>query len=108
MCLERRDAYGGGSIMVWAGITDIHKTDVVFVDGRLTGVRNRDEILNRYVVPFIQRHGEILQQDNVLPWPALSADMSPKEHLWDVLGRQLRQRCQQPRTLKRTSPGLSP
>ena len=99
MCLERRDAYGGGSIMIWAGITATHKTDVVFVDGRLNGVRNRDEILNRYVAPFIQRHGGILQQDNVLPWPTLSADMSPIEHLWDVLGRQLRQRCQQPWTL---------
>ena len=43
------------------GITATHKTDVVFVDGRLTGVRNREEILNRYVVPFIQRHGGILQ-----------------------------------------------
>ena len=78
----------------------------MFVDGRLTGVRYRDEILKCHVVPFIQRHGGILQQDNalphvarvcndfsrrhninVLPWPALSADMTI-EHLLDVLGRR--------------------
>ena len=116
--VERRDAYGGGSVRIWAGITATDKTDVVFVDGRLIGVRYRDEILHRHVVPFIQHHGGILQQDNarpqiarvcndllrrqninVLPWPALSADMSPIEHLWDVLCRRSRQRRQQPRTL---------
>ena len=105
-CVERRDAFGGGSVTIWAGITATHKTDLVFVDGRFTGARYRDEILNRHVVPFIQRHGGILQHDNarphvarmctdflqtqninVLPWPALSADMSPVEHLWDMLGR---------------------
>ena len=24
-CVERRDTYGGGSIMIWAGITATHK-----------------------------------------------------------------------------------
>ena len=54
-CVERRDAYGSGSVMIW--ITATHKTDVVFVDGKLTDVRYRDGILNGHVVPFIQRHG---------------------------------------------------
>ena len=117
-CVERRDACGGGSIMIWAGINSRHKTDLVFINGRLTGVRYRDEILTRHVVPFIRRHGGVFQQDNarphvarvcidflqrqnidVLPWPALSADMSPIEHLWDMLGRRVRQRRQQPVTL---------
>ena len=117
-CVERRDAFGGGSVMIWAGINSRHKTDLVFINGRLTGVRYRDEILNRHVVPFIRRHGGVFQQDNarphvarvcidflqrqnidVLPWPALSADMSPIEHLWDMLGRRVRQRRQQPATL---------
>ena len=125
-CVEHRDAYGGGSVMIWVGITARHKTAVVFVDGRLTGVRYRDEILNRHVVPFIQRHGGVFQQDNarlhvapvcidflqrqnidVLPWPALSADMSPIEHLWDLLGRRVRQRRQQPRTLNELRQALA-
>ena len=66
-CVERRDAYGGGSVMIWAGINSRHKTDLVFINGRLTGVRYRDEILTRHVVPFIRRHGGVFQQDNARP-----------------------------------------
>ena len=106
------------AVMIWAGINSRHKIDLVFINGRLTGVRYRDEILTRHVVPFIRRHGGVFQQDNarphvarvcidflqrqnidVLPRPALSADMSPIEHLWNMLGRRVRQRRQQPATL---------
>ena len=66
-CVERRDAYGGGSVMIWAEINSRHKIDLVFINGRLTGVRYRDEILTRHVVPFIRRHGGVFQQDNARP-----------------------------------------
>ena len=36
---------------------------------------------------------------NVLPWPALSPDMSPIEHVWDLLGQRLRRRRAQPQNL---------
>ena len=29
---------------------------------------------------------------NVLPWPAVSSDMNPIEHIWDYLGRKVRAR----------------
>ena len=29
---------------------------------------------------------------NVLPWPAVSPDMNPIEHIWDYLGRKVRAR----------------
>ena len=29
---------------------------------------------------------------NVLPWPAVSQDMNPIEHIWDYLGRKVRAR----------------
>ena len=29
---------------------------------------------------------------NVLPWPAVSLDMYPIEHIWDYLGRKVRAR----------------
>ena len=125
-CCERCEAYGGGSVMIWTGITARHKTNVVFVDGTLTGVRYRDEILNRHVIPFIQRHDGVFQQKNArthvarvckdvlqrqnidfLPWPALSADMSPIEHLWDLLGRRVRQQRQQPRMLNELRQALA-
>ncbi|GBM20421.1 hypothetical protein AVEN_222120-1 [Araneus ventricosus] len=66
-----------------------------------------DEILTPVVLPMLLSHpGAIYQQDNaqphtarltqqclqgydVLPWPARSSDLSPIEHVWDVLGRQL-------------------
>ena len=63
-------------------------------------------------VPFLQRHGPaILMHDNarlhvaricrrfinrnnvkVLPWPAVSPDMNPIEHIWDYVGRKVRAR----------------
>ncbi|GBM14848.1 hypothetical protein AVEN_253182-1 [Araneus ventricosus] len=30
-----------------------------------------------------------LQCVDILPWPARSPDLSPIEHLWDIIGRQL-------------------
>ena len=63
-------------------------------------------------IPFLQRHGPaILMHDNamprvaricrqflnrnnvnVLPWPAVSPDMNPIEHIWDYFGRKVRAR----------------
>ncbi|GBO08347.1 hypothetical protein AVEN_229903-1 [Araneus ventricosus] len=36
-----------------------------------------------------------LQSVDMLPWPARSPDLSPIEHVWDIIGRQL-QRHPQP------------
>ena len=117
-CVERQDAFGGGSLMVWAGISYHHKTYLIFVDGNLNAQRYRDEILRPRVRPFIRRHGGRFYQDNarphvaricrdylaqenieVIPWPALSSDMAPIEHLWDCLDRRVCQRRHQPQTL---------
>ena len=39
----------------------------------------------RITMAFLGEHGV-----NVLPWPSYSPDMSPIEHLWDQLGRRIR------------------
>ena len=51
------------------GITAQHRTNVIIVEGNLTGVRCRDEIMEPVVVLFLRQHGPHLtfQQDNARP-----------------------------------------
>ena len=69
-------------------------------------MRYRDEIVQPYVIPFIQPQANnvtfqqdkarphvprvvcdyLTQQDvDLLPWPAVSPDRSPIEHVWDEM-----------------------
>ena len=80
------------------------------IEGNLTARHYIDKVLEPVVVPCFQNHADVTlyQQDNarphsarltsdflgqnnvqVLPWPAFSSDLSPKEHLWDQLGRRM-------------------
>ena len=111
-CLIERDRFGGGSVMVWGGIMGRSKTNLIVVQGNLSAQGYINQILQPEAVPFLQRHGPaILMHDNarpyvaricrqflnknnvnVLPWPAVSPDMNPIEHIWDYLGRKVRAR----------------
>ena len=103
--------------MVWGGISHGLKSQLVVIDGNLTAARYRDEILRPHVIPFLQQHNLTLQQDNARPQvaricqvflannnvqpldrPPYSLDLSPIEHLWDQLDRQVRQRQPPPAT----------
>lgn len=121
VCIEENDRYGGGgSVMVWGGITSAHKTDLVIVRNNLNSVKYRDDILDQHVRPFMTNHPGIteFQHDgatphtarictqylqahniNVMQWPSKSPDMSPIENLWDRLGRQVRNRNNPPQTI---------
>lgn len=124
-CVVERRLFGGDSIMVWGGITGNARTPLVVINGNLTGARYRDEILQAHVVPFVRQHAVTLQHDNarphvarvvtdfltqqnvnVLPWPAVSPDLSPIEHAWDEMERRLRQLPNQPVTLAELSRAL--
>ena len=98
--------------MVWGGIMGRRKTNLIVVLGNLDAQGYINLILQPEVVPFLQRHGPaILMHDNVrlhvaricrqflnrnnvnvLPWPAVSPDMNPIEHISDYLGRKVRAR----------------
>ena len=96
------------------------RTDLHVCQGRFTGVYYRDNVLAPYVIPFARRHdrGFVFQDDNAranrarvvtnylqrrnirtLPWPSMSPDLSPIERVWDILGKPVRRRISQPRTL---------
>ena len=96
--------------MVWGGIIGRRKTNLIVVQGNLNAQGYINLILQPEAVPFLHRHGPaILMHDNarphvaricrqflninnvnVLPWPAVSPDMNPNEHIWDYLGRKVR------------------
>ena len=86
------------------------RTDLVVVQGNLNAQRYVNR-LNNNLIPFMQNfgYGLTFQHDNarpytapvtanflaqnnvnVLPWPALSLDINPIEHIWDELGRRAR------------------
>ena len=111
-CLIERDRFGSESVMVWVGIMGRRKTNYIVVQGNLNAQGYINQILQPEAVPFLQRHGPaILMHDNerphvaricrqflnrnnvnVLPWPVVSPDMNPIEHIWDYLGRKVRAR----------------
>lgn len=124
VCVATHDRHGGGSVMVWAGISMQGRTDLHIVqNGTLTAVRYVNEILDVYVRPYAGAIGPefILMDDNARPhrarvtdeyleaaaiermdWPARSPDLNPIEHAWDMLQTAISARPVQPTTV----PGL--
>ena len=53
-CTLERDRFGGGgSIMVWGGVSQHHQTELVVIAGNLNAVRYREDILLPHVVTFL-------------------------------------------------------
>ena len=122
------DRYGGGSVMVWAGISLDGRTDLyVFPRGGITAVRYRDEVLEPIVRPYAGAIGDtfMLMQDNarahtarvsttflddeginVMNWPARSPDLNPIEHAWDMLSRRIGQRQHPPESVQSLTDAL--
>ena len=117
--VAEHDRFGGGSVMVWAGISAQGKTDLHVIDnGTLTALRYVNEILDVYVRPYADAVGEnfILMDDNArahraritdeqativrMEWPARSPDLNPIEHAWDMLQTAVSSRPLQPASVQ--------
>jgi hypothetical protein len=85
-CVLERNRFGGGSVMVWGGISHGLKSLLIVIAGNLTGIRYRDEILRLVAVPFVQQHHLIFQQDNTQPHVARVCQIFLANHNINPLG----------------------
>ncbi|GFW87692.1 transposable element Tcb2 transposase [Trichonephila clavipes] len=94
-------------VMVWRAIAYDSWSTLIVMRGTLKSQRYVDDILRPHVGPFLNDlPGAIFQQNNALPhtarvaqdflrhfltlpWPARSPNLSPVEHVWDQLKRQM-------------------
>ena len=119
-------AYGGGSLMVWGGISLNNKTDLIFIRENLTAERYV-EVVQNHIFPFAHEIGPdfVLMQDGtrartsrvttcfledsgiqVMDWPPRSPDLNRIELLWDLIGKRLHNRQHQPQTLQELEDAL--
>ncbi|GFV63951.1 transposable element Tcb1 transposase [Trichonephila clavipes] len=94
-------------VMVWEAIINNTRSPLVLIRGTMVAQRYVHGILQPHALSLMQRFsGAVLQQHNAwphtarvsqdclrtvttLPWCARSLDLSPIEHIWDHLGRQV-------------------
>ncbi|UYV79987.1 hypothetical protein LAZ67_18001328 [Cordylochernes scorpioides] len=94
-------------IMVWRAIAYDSRLPLLRIQGTMTAQRYVDDVLRPVTLPYLQGVPNALyQQDNarphtarisqqalqdvqMLPWPPYSPDLSPIEHVWDIIGRRL-------------------
>ena len=65
-CVYESDRFGGGTVMVWAGICHDGRTQLKIVQGTLHAVNCRDYILDPIVLPFLQQRNfdHVSEHDN--------------------------------------------
>ncbi|UYV75359.1 hypothetical protein LAZ67_12003626, partial [Cordylochernes scorpioides] len=94
-------------IMVWGAIAYDSRSPLLRIQGTMTAQRYVHDVLRPVTLPYLQGVPNALyQQDNtrphtarisqqalqdvqMLPWPPYSSDLSPIEHVWDIIGRRL-------------------
>ncbi|UYV82024.1 hypothetical protein LAZ67_21000486 [Cordylochernes scorpioides] len=75
-------------IMVWGAIAYDSRSPLLRIQGTMTAQRYVDDQDNAR--PHTARISQQALQDvQMLPWPPYSPDLSPIEHVWDIIGRRL-------------------
>lgn len=119
--LAQNVSFGGGSIMLWGGISWESRTELVEVNLRMNADWYIRNIIEEHVLPyagFIGYDNFVLMHDNArahaartviqylqdvgieaLDWPPMSPDANPIEHLWDILKRHIRARNPAPNSI---------
>lgn len=106
-CIRQRHTAPTPGLLVWGAISYHSRTQLVFVSGTLNSTWYIHNIIQPVVVPFVTSvNNGVFQHDNArphttratqhalrgvrqLPWPARSPDLSPIEHIWDMMGQRL-------------------
>ena len=78
--IAQHDRFGGGSVMIWAGIWGNGRTVALQIQGTLTTARYRDEVVLPIIVPTVHQHELILQQDNARPHVARVVMATMRNH----------------------------
>jgi len=85
--IRENDRWGGAHVMVWAGISHRHRTQLVFLEipGRGAGLTAQgyiDQVLRPVVLPFMQRRDGFQLQKTMqghMLLPSLSSSLRPVE-----------------------------
>ncbi|CAH1989194.1 unnamed protein product [Acanthoscelides obtectus] len=96
------------------------QSPLIFIRGNMKAQRYIHEVLEPHLLPYLDTLADpTFQQDNarphvarvtidffqhndvtLLPWPPRSPDLSPIEHVWDIMGRRLLNLQRPPQTLE--------
>ncbi|CAH1958407.1 unnamed protein product [Acanthoscelides obtectus] len=107
-------------VMVWGAIAYGSRSPLIFIRGNMNAQRYIHEVLEPHLLPYLDTLADpTFQQDNarphvarvtidffqqndvtLLPWPPISPDLSPIEHVWDMMGRRLLNLQRPPQTLE--------
>ncbi|GFV35066.1 transposable element Tcb1 transposase [Trichonephila clavipes] len=88
-CLPESERHSGLTLgfMVCSAISYHRRSNFLRIEGIPGAIFLKDNA--RPHVAKIVRDFFSVQHIQLLPWPAYSADMSPIEHVWDLVGRRL-------------------